>query len=189
MSRIAKGVSTIAVQMHEWSEDDRNDAIEFATHPANGVTAVTIFLQSRGIKTSITSVHKWIKSLQAESKKIELMRTLFKDYQGITANEINAYLATVLVETVTKLNEKIEKDGLDNRNIQALTSLAKEARSSAIAMNTPYSNASMKELELGHLLSFTGKLETIFEGDEVILERVKNACKSIMIETEGQYQG
>jgi hypothetical protein len=46
----------------------------------------------------------------------------------------------------------------------------------------------MKELELGHLMGFIAELESIFEGDEAILERVKNACKSILIKVEGQYQ-
>ena len=46
----------------------------------------------------------------------------------------------------------------------------------------------MKELELGFALSFADKIEGIFEKDEVMLERVKNACKSIMVEIEGQYQ-
>jgi hypothetical protein len=56
-----------------------------------------------------------------------------------------------------------------------------------MAMNTPHSSASMKELELGHALSFTQRLEDIFEGDDVILERVKSACKAVLTEIEGQY--
>lgn len=187
MSRIAKGTSMIDVQLYDWTEDDRDEAIEFATHPGNGVTSVTVFLNSRGIKASITTTHKWIQSLRKKSEKIEQMQSLFEQYQGVTANEINAYLATVMVETVTKLNAIIEKEGLDSRKIQSLTSLAKEARSSAIAMNTPTSTASMKELELGHALSFTQRLEGIFDGDDVVLERVRSACKGILIEIEGQY--
>ena len=57
-----------------------------------------------------------------------------------------------------------------------------------LASNSPQSTASMKELELGFALSFADKIEGIFEKDEVMLERVKNACKSIMVEIEGQYQ-
>ena len=47
----------------------------------------------------------------------------------------------------------------------------------------------MKELELGFAMAFIDKLENIFEEDESLLERVKNACKAILIEIEGQYQG
>jgi hypothetical protein len=187
MSRIAKGTTLVGTQLHDWSEDDRNDAIEFALHPANGVTAVTLYLNSKGVKASITAVHKWLNSIREESRKVAAIRKVFDDYKGVTPNEINAYVAALMVETIVKLNEKIEQDGLDSRIIQSLTSLAKEARSSAVAMNTPQSTASMKELELGHALSFTQRLEGVFDGDDVILERVRSACKGIMIEIEGQY--
>lgn len=187
MSRIAKGTTLVGTHLHDWSEEDRNDAIEFALHPANGVTAITVYLNSRGVKASITSVHKWLVTLREESAKVAAIRRVFNDYKGVTPNEINAYVAALMVETIVKLNDKIEKEGLDSRIIQSLTSLAKEARSSAVAMNTPTSSASMKELELGHALSFTQRLEGIFEGDDIILERVRSACKGIIIEIESYY--
>jgi hypothetical protein len=57
-----------------------------------------------------------------------------------------------------------------------------------LASYSPQSTSSMKELELGFALSFSNKIEGIFENDEALLERVKNACRAIMAEIEGQYQ-
>ena len=42
---------------------------------------------------------------------------------------------------------------------------------------------------MGFALSYSNRLEAIFEADEVMLERVKNACKAIAIEIEGSYAG
>jgi hypothetical protein len=38
MATVAKGVNKIAVALHDWSEDDRQDAIDFAVHPGNGTS-------------------------------------------------------------------------------------------------------------------------------------------------------
>lgn len=191
MASGGKGINKIATALYDWSEDDRQDAIEFAMHPANTLTSIVLYLHNKGIKVSLDTTNRWVKSLLDESDKIEAMRKSLQVYRGLGAIEINAFLAASMTEAILELKEKIKKNPdapVNHRDIQSLTSLAKEARSSALAMNTPHSNSSMKELELGHLLSFMGKLEGIFEGDEVILERVKNACKSIMVEVEGQYQ-
>lgn len=182
MATKAKGCNIISTQLHDLTEEDRDEIIEFATHPANGVTAVTLYLNGRGIKGSITSVHKWLNQMRTDSEKVDNMRIIFNSYKGVTAHEINAFVATLMTETIVKLNAIIEKDGLDARKIQSLTALAKEARSSAVAMSTPESPATIKELEQGFFLSFARQLESIFEKDEVTLEKVRNACQSISIQ-------
>lgn len=187
MSSHAKGYNKIDDLIHKWGEEDRQEVIDFALDPSNGVTSVMLYLQSKSIRVSISVVHKWIRTLKEESERTKLMRSVFDDYAGVTPNEVNAFLAAFMTQTMIDLKQIIEKDGLDARKIQSLTALAKEARSSAIAMNTPTSTASMKELELGHALSFAQRLEGIFEGDDVVLERVRSACKAIMVEIEGQY--
>lgn len=173
--------------MHDWSAEERQDAIDFALHPANSPTTVKLYLHNKDIRCSIGTVHNWQQGLRIKSERIERMRHVFDDYKGITADEINAYIAATMAEIMVSLHKNIEEGDLDLRKIQSLTSLAKEARSSALAMNSIHSSASAKELELGHCLSFVEKLEAVFEFDDVVLERVKNACKAILIEIEGQY--
>lgn len=187
MGAFAKGLSAIDAQLHNWSEEDRADAMEFAMNPINGVTAIMLYLHHRGIKGSVSSVHRWLGKIRLESDRVSKMRAVFDEFKGITPDEINAYVAATMAFIMVTLQKDIEEKGVDPRRIQALTSLAKEARSSAQAMNTPHSSASIKELELGFALSFTNKLEGIFEGDDVLLERVKNACKAVMVEIEAQY--
>lgn len=187
MGAIAKGLTTIDAQLFNWSADDREDALEFARNPINGVTAITLYLHQKGIKGSISSVHRWLKNVRLESDRVVKMKAIFDDFRGVTPDEVNMYCAATMAYIMIELQRDLEEKGLDLRKIQALTSLAKEARSSAQAMNTPHSTASMKELELGHALSFASRLEGIFEGDDVILERLKNACKAILVEIEGQY--
>lgn len=191
--RLTKGTNAVDNQLHNWSGDDRQDALDFATNPANGVTAITLYLQQKGLNASMSSVARWLTNIRLESDRVKKMREVFADFKGITPDEINAYCAATMAFVMVTLQQDIEEKtakgtSLDLRKVQTLANLAKEARSSALAMNTPYSSASMKELELGHLMGFIGKLESIFEGDEAILERVKNACKAILIEVEGQYQ-
>lgn len=185
----AKNINKVTTLMHSWSEDDKQDAIEFALHPGNGITSVTIYLHARGIKTSQDTVNRWVRSLLVQSDKVTRIRKAFDGYKGMRPDEINAFIAGVMAEALVDFRAKFDNsaESLNYRDIQALASLAKEARSSALAMNTPTSMASAKELELGHALSFADKLEGIFEGDEVLLERVKLACRSIMAEIEGQY--
>lgn len=187
MSTIAKGLNVVDTKMYDWSEEDRDEAIQFALHPGNSPTTVHLYLNSKGIKCSIGTTHKWQQSLRNKSERIERMRHIFDDFKGITSDEINCYMAVSLAEIMVSLHKDIEEKGLDLRKIQSLTSLAKEARSSALAMNSIHSSASTKELELGYCLSFAEKLEAIFEFDDVVSERVKNACKALLIEIEGQY--
>lgn len=187
MGAIAKGLTTIDAQLYNWSADDREDALEFARNPINGVTAITLYLHQKGIKGSISSVHRWLKSIRLESDRVVKMKAIFDDFRGVTPDEVNMYCAATMAYVMIQVQTEMEGKAMDIRKIQALTSLAKEARSSAQAMNTPHTTASMKELELGHALSFTNRLESIFEGDDVILERLKNACKAILVEIEGQY--
>lgn len=189
MATFAKGLTTIDNQTHLWTEDDKKDLLEFAVNPSNGVTAILLYLNQRNVKCSIASVHRWLKEVRNESDRIKRMRVVFDDYKGLSADEINAYVAASMADVMVALQESIALDGnIDLKKIQSLTSLAKEARSSALAMNTPHSSASMKELELGFAMAFIDKLEGIFEEDEALLERIKNACKAILIEIEGQYQ-
>ena len=49
MPRVAKGVNKIAVALHDWDEDDRQEAIDFALHPGNGTTAIMLYLRQRDI--------------------------------------------------------------------------------------------------------------------------------------------
>lgn len=192
MGTIAKGLTSIDQQIHSWNPEDREDALEFARHPANGVTAVCLYLKSKNVKTSIGGVQRWLQNIRLESDRVTKMKAIFDDFRGVTPDEVNAYCAATMAYVMISLQQDIESNasaskGLDLRKVQALTSLAKEARSSALAMNTPHSAASMKELELGHALSFSERLEDIFENDEVILERVKSACKAIMVDIESGY--
>ena len=191
MATVAKGVNKIAVALHDWSEDDRQDAIDFAIHPGNGTSSIAVYLHHRGVKASLDTVNRWQKSLIVESQRINRIRQLIQDYKGLDPSEIIAFVAASMAEALVNFQEKISSnESIGSAEIQSLTSLAKEARSAAgmLASNSPQSSASMKELELGFALSFTDKIEGIFEKDEMLLERVKNACKSIMIDIEGQYQ-
>ena len=191
MATVAKGVNKIAVALHDWSEDDRQDAIDFAIHPGNGTSSIAVYLHHRGVKASLDTVNRWQKSLIVESQRINRIRQLIQDYKGLDPSEIIAFVAASMAEALVNFQEKISSnESIGVSEIQSLTSLAKEARSAAgmLASNSPQSSASMKELELGFALSFTDKIEGIFEKDEMLLERVKNACKSIMIDIEGQYQ-
>jgi hypothetical protein len=88
---------------------------------------------------------------------------------------------------MVNLEKQIQDSGLDARKIQSLTSLAKEARASALAMNTAQSSASMKELELSMAFNFTTQLEAIFEEDPELRERITNACRSITVGIESKY--
>lgn len=187
MGTFAKGLTTIDAQLYNWSADDREDALDFAKNPINGVTAITIYFQQHGIKTSIGSVHRWLKNLRLESDRVVKMKAIFDDFRGVTPDEVNMYCAATMAYVMTQVQADMEGKSLDIRKIQALTSLAKEARSSALAMNTPYTTASMKELELGHALAYSSRLEAIFEGDDIILERIKNASKAILSEIESSY--
>lgn len=191
MATVAKGVNKIAVALHDWSEDDRQDAIDFAIHPGNGTSSIAVYLNHRGVKASLDTVHRWQRSLIVESQRINRIRQLIQDYKGLEPSEIIAFVAACMAEVLVNFQEKISSnESIGASEIQSLTSLAKEARSAAgmLASYSPQSTASMKELELGFALSFADKIEGIFEKDEMLLERVKNACKSIMIEIEGQYQ-
>jgi hypothetical protein len=191
MATVAKGVNKIAVALHDWSEDDRQDAIDFAIHPGNGTSSVALYLNHRGVKASLDTVHRWKKSLITESQKINLIRQLTKDYRGLEPSEILSFVAAAMAEALVNFQKKISSnESISSADVQALTSLAKEARSAAgmLASYSPQSTSSMKELELGFALSFSNKIEGIFENDETILERVKNACRAILVEIEGQYQ-
>lgn len=184
-----KGYSKIAVAIESWDEDDRQDAIEFATHPTSGCTAVQLYLNQRGIKASTDSVSRWQRSLTAESERVARIRAVAENYKCLKPSESLGLLVGVLTDMLVTLQLQMEtSSSISHRDIQSLTALAKEARSSAIALGTPQSTSSMKELELGFALNFSDKLESIFEGDEVLLDRVKIACKSILTEIEGQYQ-
>lgn len=189
MATFATGSNKITTALHDWDEDDRQEAIEFAKHPGNGVTAVAVYLKSKGVHASFYTVDKWQKGLIEESDRIKRIRTIFHDYKGLAPHEINAFVAGVMSDALITAKEKLDKaqDTTMHRDIQALTSLAKEARSSAQAMAAVGSPTSMKELEMGFALSYSNRLESIFEADEVMLERVKNACKAIAIEIESQH--
>lgn len=188
MGTIAKGLTIIDAQLYNWSEDDREDALEFAKNPINGITAITLYLQQKGIKASTGSVHRWLKQIRIESDRVVKMKAIFDDFRGVTPDEVNMYCAATMAFVMVSVQEDLEKTkSLDPRKIQILCNLAKEARSSALAMNTPHTTASMQELELGHALFYASRLEAIFEGDDIILERVKNANKSILSEIESSY--
>lgn len=189
MSIVAKGLNKIDTIIHDWTEEDRQDAIDFALHPGNGTSTIAVYLHQKGVKASVNTVHRWQKSLIAESEKIARIRQVMSDYRGLTPMEILTFLAAAMAESFVSLQQKISSnEKIDLREIQALTSLAKETRSAASSLFAYQSTSSMKELELGHALDFSQRLESIFEDDEMILERVKNACKAILIETEGHYQ-
>lgn len=189
MSTLARGTNKIVTLLHDFSDDDRQDAIDFAMHPANGVTAIANYLSNVGIKVSLCTVDRWHNSLMIESDRIKRVRSIFQDYRGLAPHEINAFVAGVMADAIITVKEQIDKseNGAVHRDIQALTSLAKEARSSALAMAAVGSPTSMKELEMGFALSYSNKLESIFEGDEITLERIKTACKAIAIEIESQH--
>jgi hypothetical protein len=181
MPVVVKGINKVATILHDWTEEDRQDAIDFAMHPGNGVTTVALYLHNKGVKVSLNTVSRWLTTLTNESQKIARMRKVFEGYKGLTPNEINAFIAGVMAEALVEFQDKIRRTegerGIDLRDIQALTSLAKEARVSAQAMNTPYSSASMQELELGLALSFTSKLEDIFASDEVCWSALNQLAK------------
>lgn len=193
MATFATGSNKITTALHSWTEEDRNEAIEFGKHPANTVTTTSVYLKSRGITASFDTVDRWRKTLIEESDRIKRVRTIFHDYKGLAPHEIQAFIAGVMADTIISVKEKIDRsignaeDNVMHRDIQALTSLAKEARSSALAMAAVGSPTSMKELEMGFALSYSNKLESIFEGDEITIEKIKTACKAIAIEIESQH--
>ena len=77
MSAYSKGYNRITTIIHDWTEEDRQDAIDFALHPGNGVTSVCIYLKSKGCNVSISTVSKWIISLADQSEKVKRMRIAF----------------------------------------------------------------------------------------------------------------
>jgi hypothetical protein len=182
-----KHSNAIDTQLYDMSDEDRQEIIDYALHPANGLTAICVFLHVRGIVASQSTVNKWHRMIRAESIRVGELRAVFNDYIGITPDEICAYVATVMAQTMVNLQKEIESNGLDARKIQSLTSLAKEARASALAMNSPSSSASMKELELSMAFNFTTQLEAIFEEDPELRERIVNACRSITVGIEAKY--
>jgi hypothetical protein len=183
------GSNKIDIELANWSEEDRQDAIDFALHPGNGATAILVYLNHRGIKASLNTAYRWQKSLIKESDKIAKIRQIIGEFRGLEPIEILSFVAAAMTEALVNFQEKIAANGkIDLKDIQALTSLAKEARTSATSLISAQSTSSMKELELGFGLNFADKLESIFEGDEVTLERIKLACKGILTEIEGQYQ-
>jgi hypothetical protein len=195
MARIA-GTSKIETAMLDWSEDDRQDAIDFACHPGNGTTAISLYLKQRGITASLDTVFRWQKSLIKQSERIKRIREVANDFKGLHPNEVLSLTAGSISEALVSFLESLE-NAKDtelyrqniHKDIQAITALSKEARSSAIAMQTPHSSASAKELELGYVMSAFDKLEAIFIDDEIVLERIRLACKGILTEIEGSYQG
>jgi hypothetical protein len=191
MPKAAAGSNKIELALADWSADDRQDAIDFALHPANGATAIMLYLNKRNIKASVDTVHRWQKSLIAESARVNRIRQVINDYKGLESSEIIAFVAGSMAEALIGIQEAVARseENISYKDIQALTSLAKEARSSAIAMQTPHSSASAKELELGYVMSAFDKLEAIFIDDEIVLERIRLACKGILTEIEGSYQG
>ena len=189
MPRVAKGVNKIAVALHDWDEDDRQEAIDFALHPGNGTTAIMLYLRQRDIIASLTTVHAWKKTLTEESQRVNAIREVIDDYKGLEPNEVLSFLLGTLAETLITLRNTVEgQEDVGLKEIQAITSLAKEARSAAAQLNTPQSTASIKELELGFAMNFADKLQLIFADDEIVLERIKLACKGILTEIEVQYQ-
>jgi hypothetical protein len=183
------GTNRIAVAIHDWSEEERQEAIDFGLHPGNGPTSITLFLKQRDVHVSISTAANWKKSLVAESKRVSAIKSVLNDYRGLEPNEVLSFLLGTLAETLIALRGQIEgQESLDPKQIQSIASLAKEARSAAAQLNTPQSTASIKELELGFAMNFIDKLYLIFEDDEIVLERIKLACKGILTEIEGQYQ-
>lgn len=182
-----KHTNAIDTQLYDFSDEDRQEVIDFALHPANGLTAICCFLHARGIVAAASTVNKWHRLLRAESHRVTELREVFNDYIGVTPDEICAYVATMMAQTMVNLQKEIDHSGLDARKIQSLTALAKEARTSALAMNTPHSSASMKELELSMAFNFTTQLEAIFEEDPELRERIVNACRSITVGIESKY--
>ena len=63
MAAVAKGVNKIAVALYDWSEEDRQDAVDFAVHPGNGTSTIAVYLNNRGVKASLDTVHRWQRSL------------------------------------------------------------------------------------------------------------------------------
>lgn len=185
----AKGTSKIDIELKSWSDDERTDAIEFASNPGNGVTTVMLYLKQRGITASLDTCNRWKKSLNAESEKISRIKQVIGDFKGLEPIEILGFVAAVMAETLVNIQEKMAcSETLDNKDIQAMTSLAKEARSAACSLMASQATTAMKDLELGFAMSFADKLETIFEDDEPTLERIRTACRAIFTEIEGQYQ-
>jgi hypothetical protein len=175
--------------IHAWNEDDRQDAIDFALYPGNGATAILAYLNQRGVKASLNTVYRWQKSLIKESDKIARIRKIIGEFRGLEPIEILEFIAAAMAEALINVQDKIASNGsIDLKDIQALTSLAKEARSAASSLISTRSTISARELELGFGLNFADKLESIFEDDEIVLERIKLACKGILTEIEGQYQ-
>lgn len=185
----AAGTNKIATILHDWDESDRQEAIDFALHPGNGATAVLFYLKQRNVNVSIATAATWKKSLIKESERVKEIRSVLGDYKGLEPNEVLAFLLGSLAENLIALRGHIEaSEGIDLKQIQAITSLAKEARSAATQLNTSQSTASTKELELGFVMAAFDKLEIVFDDDEIVLERIKLACKGILTEIEGQYQ-
>jgi hypothetical protein len=186
---VPKNSNKIDTIIHDWDEGDRRDAIDFALHPGNGTTAIALYLSNRGVKASLNTIHRWQKSLINESERIARIRQIMSDFRGLEPIEILGFVAAAMAEALVNLQEKIATNkSMDFRDVQALTSLAKEARAAASSLMSSQSTTSMKELELGFALNFADKLEEIFEGDEMVLNRVKLACRGILAEVEGQYQ-
>lgn len=186
----SKGYNSIDTALRDWNESDRQDAIDFAMHPGNGATTIALYLSQRGVKVSIDTVYRWQKSLINESARINRIKQAIGDYQGLDTPGLLAFLAGSTAELLISLQQRIEasEDNLTHKEIQSYVSLVKESRSAALAINTPQSTASMKELELGFMMNFADKLEAIFADDEIVLDRIKLACKGILAEVEGQYQ-
>jgi hypothetical protein len=189
MSPVAKGLNKIDTIIHDWNEEDRQDAIDFALHPGNGTSTIAVYLHQRGIKVSVNTVHRWQKSLIAESEKINRIKQVMNDFRGLEPIEIMGFVAAAMAESLINFQDKIySSDSIDFKDIQGLTSLAKEARSAASSLMAAQSSNSMKDLELGFGMNFADKLAAIFEDDETTLERIRIACKGILTEIEGQYQ-
>lgn len=186
----ANGSNKIDIALYDWSQEDRQDAIDFALHPGNQATSILLYLRQRNVNVSISTAATWKKSLIKESKRVADIRSVLGDYKGLEPNEVLSFLLGSLAENLIALRGHIEaSESIDIKQIQAITSLAKEARSAAAQLNTPQSTASIKELELGFVMGAFDKLQAIFEDDEIVLERIKLACKGVLSEIEGQYQG
>ncbi len=189
MSPRAKGLNKIDTILYDWSEEDRQDAIEFASHPGNGTSSIALYLHQKGVRVSINTVHRWQRSLIAESERITRIKQTIGDFKGLEPTEIIGFVAALMAETLSIFQQKIElSEDVSLKDIQGLTSLAKEARSAASSLMTSQSTTTMKDLELGFAMNFADKLEAIFEDDEATLDRIRIACRGILTEIEGQYQ-
>lgn len=185
--RAATGSSIIEDFINTLDDDAREDFLDFAKLPSTTGVQIRLYLYELGFDVTVQTINRWKRLVIASNQHVDRIRAYAHRYQPLSFTESITAIAGITTDAATKFYEHIGDKPLAHRDIDAIAKITKEARACIQSMERENTPKSIKEMQMAFSLDYANRLEKIFEDDEVMIERVRTANKSVLMQIEAEY--